>query len=295
MIPKITLEQWSAFRAVVEEGSYGKAAEVLNKSQSTVSYAIARLNEQLPGPVLQPVGRKAELTDLGSTLYRHACTILDQAYATERLAQSMIDGWESQLVIAADALTPMPHLFRALQQFSYECQSTRIKILETSLSGTDEALFSRSCNIALTPRVPPGFLADRLATVTMIPVAHRNHPLAAKTVITEQQLKNERQIVVRDSGTKREQDAGWLGAEQRWTVSHFASSIQAIKAGLGFGFIPDHRIQEDLQSGDLVKLQLEWGATRQIDLHLILNQPQQSGPAALRLAQILKQQFRSIG
>ena len=59
MIPKISLEQWAAFKAVVDEGSFAKAAEALNKSQSAVSYAIAKLEEQLPTPVLTQQGRRA--------------------------------------------------------------------------------------------------------------------------------------------------------------------------------------------------------------------------------------------
>ena len=57
--PKITLEQWASLVAVVDEGSYAKAADLLNKSQSTVSYAISRVEEQLGGQVLKISGRKA--------------------------------------------------------------------------------------------------------------------------------------------------------------------------------------------------------------------------------------------
>ena len=60
--PRISLEQWAAFKAVVDEGSFARAAEALNKSQSSVSYAIAKLNEQLPSPVLELYGRIAVLT-----------------------------------------------------------------------------------------------------------------------------------------------------------------------------------------------------------------------------------------
>ncbi|MBT6547795.1 MAG: LysR family transcriptional regulator, partial [Gammaproteobacteria bacterium] len=56
MTPKITLEQWQTFRCVVDEGSFARAAEALNKSQSSISYAIGQLNAQLPQPVLRIEG-----------------------------------------------------------------------------------------------------------------------------------------------------------------------------------------------------------------------------------------------
>ena len=42
---KTSLEQWETLHAVVEEGSFALAAERLNKSQSSVSYTLAKLQE----------------------------------------------------------------------------------------------------------------------------------------------------------------------------------------------------------------------------------------------------------
>ncbi len=292
-IPKISLEQWAAFKAVVDEGTYARAAEILNKSQSSISYAIARLNEMLPSPALEQDGRRAVLTPTGTALYRYASNLLDQAYATEQAAEYMASGWESIVTLVADALTPMPPVLCALQEFSTLSPLTRIKVLETSLSGTDEAVLGHGCELAITPRIPPGFLGDPLIDIRMLAVAHKTHPLATMSHITESELKNHRQIVVRDSGIKREQDAGWLGAQQRWTVSHFATSVDTVMAGLGFAFLPEHRVMRNLQAGDLVVLPLEIGAERRIPLSLILTTPAHAGPATRALAKILMTQFAS--
>lgn len=286
-IPKITLEQWAAFKAVVDEGSYARAAEVLNKSQSSISYAIARLNELLPSPALELDGRKAVLTQTGNALYRYAQNLLDQAYATEQAASYLASGWEDTVTLVTDALTPMPKVLCALQEFSATSPLTRVKVMETSLSGTDEAVMGRECELAITPRVPPGFLGQHLIDVHMLAVAHKDHALAKMERISEAELKNHRQIVVRDSGIKREQDAGWLGAQQRWTVSHFATSVDTVRSGLGFAFLPVHRITRDLAAGELVALPLEIGAERKIPLSLILTTPTHAGPAARHLADIL--------
>lgn len=292
-IPKITLEQWAAFKAVVDEGTYARAAEALNKSQSSVSYAIARLNEVLPSPALEQDGRKAVLTATGTALYRYASNLLDQAHATEQAAEYLASGWESLVTLVCDALTPMPPVLCSLQEFSVLSPQTRIKILETSLSGTDEAVLGQGCDLAIAPRVPPGFLADPLMEVRMLAVAHKSHPLARMSLITEAELKNHRQIVVRDSGIKREQDAGWLGAQQRWTVSHFATSVDTIMAGLGFAFLPEHRVARYLKEGELVKLPLEIGSERRVPLSLIVTMPAHAGPATRALAKFLIQQFNN--
>lgn len=294
-VPRISLEQWAAFKAVVDEGSYAKAAELLNKSQSAISYAIARLNELLPAPALVLEGRKAVLSPAGETLYRYAGTLLEQAYATEQAAAYLASGWESSITIVTDSLTPMQSVLCALQRFSERSPLTRIKILETSLSGTDEAVLGRECDLALMPRVPPGFLGTPVFQVKMLAVAHKDHPLAQLTAVNEAALKNHRQIVVRDSGVRREQNAGWLGSEQRWTVSHFATSVETVEAGLGFAFLPKHRIQASLDSGLLVVLPLSMGAERHIPLNLVITQPSHSGPATNALAGILTDTFAGAG
>lgn len=290
-IPRITLEQWAAFKAVVDEGGYAQAADALNKSQSSISYAINRLNELLPHPALQLEGRRAVLTASGTVLYRYAKNLLEQAQATEQTAHYLASGWETSVTLVADGLTPMVPVLCSLQVFSSQCALTRVKVLETSLSGTDEAVLNRECDLAIMPRVPPGFLGDPLPVVRMLAVAHRSHPLAQMASISEAELKTHRQIVVRDSGLKREQDAGWLGSEQRWTFSHFASSLDAVRRGLGFAFLPDHRISELLGTGELVRLPLEIGAERQINLSLVITSPTHAGPATHALAKILTEQF----
>lgn len=62
---KITLEQWQTLVAVVDRGGYARAAEALGKSQSAVSYAIARLEEHLGLAVFRIEGRRAQLTEAG--------------------------------------------------------------------------------------------------------------------------------------------------------------------------------------------------------------------------------------
>ena len=44
-LPKISLDQWTTLVSVVEAGGYAKAGDALHKSQSTLTYAIQRLEE----------------------------------------------------------------------------------------------------------------------------------------------------------------------------------------------------------------------------------------------------------
>jgi len=295
-IPKISLEQWAAFKAVVDEGSFVQAAEALNKSQSSVSYAIARLNEQLPAPVLQLEGRKASLTEDGKVLYRRATQLLQQAEEAEQTARMLARGLETEITIALDALLEITALIPVLDAFSRQFPLTRLKILETSLSGTEEALLQKRADLVVGSKVPIGFMGTPLKQVHMIAVARPDHPLFRQqrdednAEIADWELRSHRQVVLRDTGYRREQDAGWLGSEQRWTVSHFSSSVKILKSGLAFALLPSEWVKSELEQGSLKQLPVR-GAERIIQLYLMSGAVGADGPATTVLADLLIAHF----
>ena len=61
--PRVTLEQWRVFQAIIDQGGYAQAAEYLHRSQSAISYAMSRLQNQLGIKLLKVEGRKALLTE----------------------------------------------------------------------------------------------------------------------------------------------------------------------------------------------------------------------------------------
>ena len=80
----VTLDQWRALISVVDSGGYEKAAEAMKKSQSSVTYAVQKLQSQLGVKAFEVKGRKAVLTPTGEFLYRRAHALVDEAEATER-------------------------------------------------------------------------------------------------------------------------------------------------------------------------------------------------------------------
>src|SRR5688500_15247245 len=125
--PHISLEQWRALMAVVEAGGYAQAAEVLHKSQSSVTYAVQKLESLLGVKAFEIQGRKASLTPTGQLLYRRARALLDEAVQLERAAKKLSAGWEAEIRLAVEILFPSWLLFRCLDQFGAESPNTRIE------------------------------------------------------------------------------------------------------------------------------------------------------------------------
>jgi len=287
-LPKTSLEQWAVLAAVVDEGGFAAAGEALEKSQSAVSYAVQQLQAQLPVALTEPRGRRTALTEAGATLLRRARAVLAEVESLEAVAQNLAQGWEGEIRIAVDLIFPPALLYEALGAFGPVCRATRVEVLESVLSGTTEALLKREVDLAIVGQLPPGFLGARLMAVEFVPVAHRDHALhALGRTLTLDDLKRERQIVVRDSGSKRRLDSGWLGADQRWTVSHVKTSIEMLKHGLGFAWIPREHIRAELADRTLVELPLADSGSRVVNLHLVYADRDGAGPATREFARLV--------
>jgi len=288
MKTQVTLEQWQALIAVVEHGGYAQAAEAMGKSQSAVSYAIQKLESSLGISVLAIQGRKAQLTPAGQILLQRAKTLVHEAEQIEALAAQFGQQWEAEVNMAVETLFPPWLLLEALSQFSEDAPQTRVDVKETVLSGTHDAVISREVDLAITGMVPTGFLGDPLLMVRFLAVAHPDHPLhQLGRDLTYQDLRQQRQLVVRDSGTRRS-DAGWLGAQQRLTLSNQSTAIDAACRGLGYAWFPQVKIMDKLEQGLLKPLPMQEGSERRVQLYLVYSQGDYAGRAARHLGQAIK-------
>jgi len=297
--PRISLEQWRSLLAVVDAGGYAQAAEVLHKSQSAVTYAVQKMEALLGVKIFEVIGRKAHLTPTGEVLYRRAKALFDEAGALEGAAGCLAAGWEPELRLAAEIIFPTWLLLQCFARFAEERPQMRIELYESVLSGTEEALLQRKVDLAICSHVPPGFAGDPLMRLRFIALAHPEHPLhQLGRELTLQDPRKHRHLIIRDTGSQRS-SGSWLGAEQRWTVSHKATSIHAASMGLGFAWYPEETVRGELQRGVLKPLPLREGAERWGNLYLVFADRDYAGPGALRLAQIIREdvadQCRRLG
>jgi DNA-binding transcriptional LysR family regulator len=161
------------------------------------------------------------------------------------------------------------------------------------LSGTEEALLQRKVDLVICSQIPPGFAGDPLMRVRFIAAAHPEHPLhRLGRELTTEDLRRHRQLVIRDSGSARSRSALWLGAEQRWTFSHKATSIHAAVSGLGFAWFAEDTIRHELAQGLLKPLPLREGAEQVAPLYLIHAGRDQIGPGAIQLAQLIRDEVK---
>ncbi|MCF6370954.1 LysR family transcriptional regulator [Rhizobium halophilum] len=288
----ISLEQWRALVGVVDAGSYALAAEALGKSQSSVSYAVAQIEERTGVQVFRIQGRKAVLTAEGKALYLRARYLLSEATRLEKAAAQMALGHEAELRLAADIMFPPAMLIEAIQRHAADRQTVRVEVFETVVSGFRGLLEDGKVDVAIAPEVPDGFLGEPIMRVSFLPVAAPTHPLHKLDQVTLHDLRDHHHLIIRDSGERRADQGAWHVSQNRIVFSQTSTSIEAARRGLGFSWFAETLIKEDLKTGALKELPMAERARRSVELFLVFRDAVGASPGVRALAEALRSAVR---
>lgn len=267
MSTRISLEMWRAFVAVAEEGSSIKAAKTLNKSQSAVIHSLKKMEHSLGNALFTVEGRQSVLTALGHSMLPKAHSLLNQARQMERMASHPQGQILSEIPIAVDVLFPQLYLEEVLERFQYLYPDVSIRVYETALSGSTELLEQGEVLLAITSRLPKGTVQSSLIDIDLICVCSVESDLMQHSSHTLETLADHQHIVIRDSG-KQGVDSGWLGTSRRFTVTSAHCAAGFVRRNMGFAWLPANLVANDLATGELQRVPLKQGGSRQVKLHL---------------------------
>ncbi|QFU22511.1 LysR family transcriptional regulator [Shewanella eurypsychrophilus] len=296
---KTTLDQWLTLSEIDRAGSIQAASVRLNKSHTTLIYAVKKLEEQLGVSLVQIKGRRAVLSDDGKVLLRRADSMLEQARELEEISTQLARGIESEITIAVDHLCDRSWLYQPMADFLRENSCTSIQVIETSLSKTSQMVTDEQADISIVTLPVTNYPSEAFGIITMLPVVAKTHPLAGKNPLCSADFTTISQIVIRDLGgsgkQNAKQDVGWLKSRQRITVDNFDHAWQAVELGVGFCRLPEHLLNSRSMD-NIVILKVENAESYQVPLHLTLPKGAKTGPAAKCLYQLLleSKKFRSI-
>jgi len=282
------MEQWRILQAVVDAGGYAQASELLNKSQSSLNHAVAKLQSQLGVELLEVIGRKAYLTPAGEVMLRRSRLLTQQIEDLELLAANLNVGWEPEIRVAVELVYPKHILYRALAKFQPVSRGSRIQIIDTVITGSTEMIQEQKADLVIagSTSIPRGYMGEPLTVTRMFPVVSPDHPLAGLEQLDLNELSHHLQIVIRDTAS-RPKDVGWLRAEQRWTVNNFFEALDIIKTGIGFCWLPEFIIERALDECRIVRLNIPLSSARVVPLSLVTPKEERLGPGSRQLRELL--------
>ena len=261
----ITIEALETLDAIDRRGSFAKAAEELNKATSAISYAVQKLEEQLDIALFQRQGRRSVLTPAGQLILAEGRDILQTTARLASKAKEVATGWEPRISIAVESHISYSIFFPLLNDFLQEHPSIEIDICESVLNGGWEALAQERVDVIVGAPGPvplqKGYRAIPLATANLVPVIAGHHEqagLAANTEALKTVLPKLRRVITHDTSLVDVARSKGLSSDGRALyVQTIDQKFEAILAGVGIGHLPRQRIQQQLDKGELVALDLD--------------------------------------
>src|SRR5215469_16146079 len=267
---RTTLDEWEILQTVVQLGGFAPAAKQLNRSQSTISYAIARLQEQLGIRLFEIKGRRAHLTELGRLLLADVESHLEGFHQLEQRARSLASGGETEVRLSVDSIYPNERLFAALAEFARLFPHVQPKLRQGTFLSADAEFSVYNAQLCISALPSREFFSKPIISIRMVAVARHDHPLhAIKRKLNRPDLMQHMLVSIEGaaSGTLKHQPR--VPAQRVLQVTSIEAAIDAVRSGLCFGWLPAYRIQANLANGELLPLCLPAGGTREVRLNLV--------------------------
>ena len=247
----ISQSQLRAFHAVATEGSFTKAAQLLNVTQPTLSGQVRALEERFGVRLFDRRRRRIEVTDIGRNLlditFRmfslelEAVQVLSAAHALKR----------GHLRIGADA--PY-HSVPFLSAFHRRYPDLRLSMTMGNTKSLLDDLLDQRCDVAIAANVVTDsrIFAMPFRQDHFIAFVERSHPWARRRNVELAELASQR-LLLREptSNTRQTFDAAIAKANivlgEMLEIGSREAIKEAVAAGLGVGVIAHSELGDDLR------------------------------------------------
>ncbi|HSH97661.1 MAG: LysR substrate-binding domain-containing protein [Methylophilaceae bacterium] len=281
---KISLDGLLILDAIDRLGTFASAGNELHKVPSTISYSVAKLEQDLGVQLYERLGPKVELTKAGVELLTEGRYLLKAAEDLEHRVRRVASGWETELTICMDSIFSPRFLISDIREFYKVADKTRLRVIKESLSGTWEALLDGRADILIgaAGEGPSGggYNSVVMGLMGFVFAVSPDHPLAKiDKPLGKDDLHPYKAIIVSDSVRKMPpRTVGLLFGQDTLAVPDMHTKLDYQIAGLGFGFLPKPFAMHALDKGLLVEKQVK--ESRQPESISLVWRTGESGQAA---------------
>lgn len=278
-----SLDQLRIFLAVVDEGSFNRAAAKLGRAISVVSYGIANLEAQLGVSLFDREGsRRPQLTEAGKALLSEVRTVADDVDVLLAKVRSLHQGLEAEFALAVDVMVPSAVLAEVLREFQRMFPTVTLRLHVEGLGGVAALVLDDRATLGIAgPDIGelPELQREQIGSVQMVPVAAPWHPLAAGK-LAPGAVRKHLQLVLTDRSPLTEGKDFSVFSPRSWRLADLGAKHLLLREGLGWGGMPRHMIADDLARGTLVELCIPEQPVIDYSLNALWRRDTRLGPAA---------------
>ncbi len=260
-------------KTILETGSFQKAADKLSYTQSTVTFQIKQLEEELALKLFEKIGRKMELTQTGKDILPYINTILQGA---EQIYGKNLSGITGSLKLAIPDSILIYTMQPFIQAFLHEAPNVQLVINSLQAGEVNQAVADGTADIGVNcekESYPDTIIHKKLGTYKALLVAA---PFASSSLldfITPHQRKPFSLICNEPDGYYQLEMNKYLAKKDIVLNPYMkVQSIEAVKRcvmnNLGIAVVPSYSVTEELKNGSLVLIKTEIDEKRYNSIYL---------------------------
>jgi DNA-binding transcriptional LysR family regulator len=254
----VDLSQLEMLVAVAQEKSFSRAADRVHRTQSAVSQAVQRLEDEIGSSLFDRSSRSGTLTDAGRVLYEYALQMLNLRREARAAIQEVGSLRRGKITIAANEYTVL-HLLPVLETYRARHPHIAVAIKRSLASQIPSEILSREAEIGIVTYRP------EQPALTVVPVAKDEiallvapgHPLAGRTSVSLRELGAESFLSHNVRSPYRERVVRTF--ERHRTPFHISMELPTLEAvrrlvvaGLGVALMPRRAADAEIARGEIV-------------------------------------------
>lgn len=252
------------FKTILEAGSFQKAADKLGYTQSTVTFQIKQLEDELTLKLFEKIGRRMELTQAGKDIMPYVNMILQGAEQISNYGKSLSEITGTLKLAIPDSIliyTMQPFI----QTFLHEAPNVQLIIHSLTAGEVNQSIMDGTSDIGINcekENYPGTIVHNKLGhywiRLIASPFADRN----LLDFITPHQRKSFSLICNEPDGYYQVEMDNYLADKD--IVMNPTMKVQSIEAvkkcvmnNLGIAVVPTYSIDEELKNGSLITIKTE--------------------------------------
>ena len=237
--------QLEYFVAVVETGSFSKAAERCNVSQPSLSQQIMKLEQEIGNQLFDRLGRSIALTTIANILYPQAKAIL---LGLQQAKYSVTDGLtlETHRLMIGVIPTLAPYILRdAVLDFQQTYPGVELSIVEDVTEKLIEALLKAEldvCYVSL-PIKNKQIVTEPLFTEPLYLAVANDNALTQQPVLTSSLLENVPFIMLHDEHCLSDQIEAFCYVQKinphvLYQTAQLETALEFVRLDIGIALVP---------------------------------------------------------
>jgi LysR family transcriptional regulator for metE and metH len=264
----------AVIREVDRHGTLTAAAEVLCLTQSALSHAMKKLEDNLGTPIWLREGRSLRLTQAGEYLLAVANRMLPQLELAEQRVRQFAAGERGTLRIGMECHPCYQWLLKVVSPYLTAWPDVDVDVKQKFQFGGIGALFGYEIDLLVTPDPlhKPGLHFEPVFDYEQVLVVNRQHALAGAAYAKPEQLTDETLITYPvpierlDVYTQFLMPAG-IAPRRHKAIETTDIMLQMVASGRGVAALPRWLVEEYAASMDVVPVPLgRQGVAKQIYL-----------------------------